>query len=268
MSESDVNLLKAAQQGDATALDRLLRNHERQVYRFGLRMCGNEDDAKEVLQQTLLSAFRNLPDFRGDAALSTWLFQIARSFCIKHRRRRADEPEVFESLDSEGAGAVVAETHGPEDVSQARQVGEALQTAIAALPPNYREVLLLRDVEGLSAEQAADVLGLEIPALKSRLHRARMEMRRSLSALLEPTASASECPELLADLAAHASQDIDQATCERLESHMKQCERCTASRQELKQTLSLCRSLPGGDVPAPVRSAVRQALASLAGNGA
>ena len=85
MERSDADLLEAVRRGDRSAMEDILERHERQIYRFGLRMCGDEDDAREVLQETLVAAFRNLPSFRGEAALSTWLYQIARSFCIKER---------------------------------------------------------------------------------------------------------------------------------------------------------------------------------------
>ncbi|MFL5432949.1 MAG: RNA polymerase sigma factor, partial [Myxococcales bacterium] len=87
MAHTELDLLSAAKMGDAAALDEILERHEKQVFRFGLRMCGSEEDAREVLQDTLLAAFEGLRDFRGDAQLSTWLFQIARSFCVKRRRR-------------------------------------------------------------------------------------------------------------------------------------------------------------------------------------
>ena len=263
-SESDLQLIEAARGGDERAVERLLSRHERQVYRFGLRMCGSEEAAKDVLQQTLLTAFRGLRDFRGEATLSTWLFQIARSFCLKSKRRRVDEPESFEHLDAPLVRAVPSPIETPEAIAQSRQIGEVLQAAILALPEQYREVLVLRDVEGLSAEEAAQVVGIEVRALKSRLHRARMEVRKHLSALLEAPSSATECPELAEELSQYAAREIDQATCVRIEQHLASCPRCAAACDSLKRTVSLCRSLPGGEVPGPVRAAVRQALSSAA----
>jgi RNA polymerase sigma-70 factor (ECF subfamily) len=84
---TDQSLIDRAKAGDARAMEQVLAKYETRVYRFGLRMCGNEDDARDVLQETLLSAFKNLSTFRGDAQLSTWLYQVARSFCLKQRRR-------------------------------------------------------------------------------------------------------------------------------------------------------------------------------------
>ncbi len=261
MEHSDEALLQAARQGDRRAIDELLARHEQQIYRFGLRMCGNEDAAREVLQETLLAAFRNLPGFRGDAALSTWLYQIARSFCIKERRR--DRPEVPLG---DAERRVPTLEPGPDSTAQAREIGRALSTAIGALGPEQREVLVLRDVEGLSAEEAAAVVGIEVGALKSRLHRARVELRTHLASLMgdqSELGGPAPCPELAQELSAYASADIDQATCVKIEEHLARCPRCAGACDALKRTVSLCRRLPGGEVPAPVRAAVRRALSSL-----
>src|SRR5208283_3560762 len=106
---TDADLLRAVRSGDSAAIDEVLAKHEKQVFRFGLRMCGSEEDARDVLQETLIAAFRGLPEFRGDADLSTWLYQIARSFCIKARRRRSGEPVDKTSLDQPEAQAVPSE---------------------------------------------------------------------------------------------------------------------------------------------------------------
>ncbi|WP_141329135.1 sigma-70 family RNA polymerase sigma factor [Myxococcus sp. AB025B] len=258
-TRTDEQLMEAARSGDGEALDEVLTRHEKQVYRFGLRMCGSEEDAKEVLQETLLSAFRGLHAFRGDAALSTWLFQVARTHCHRLRRRRVGAPEDFLPLDAPEASRVAADGATPDQVSQVRQLGEVLQAAILALPEAQREVLILRDVEGLTAEEAADVVGIEVRALKSRLHRARMQLREHLSTLLgqEGPGQQAGCPELAREL----TEELDQAACIRLEDHLSRCPRCNEACDALKRTVSLCRRIPGDAVPAPVRAAVRQALA-------
>ena len=255
--------MEAARAGDDKAVDALLARYEKQVYRFGLRMCGSEDDAKEVLQETLLAAFRGLHSFRGDAELSTWLYQVARTHCFRLHRRRAGAPREFQPLDSPAATHVPAEEAAPDMVSHARQMGEVLQAAILALPDAWREVLILRDVEGLTAEEAARVVGIEVRALKSRLHRARLQLREHLSTLMGEgdQDQAQGCPELAQELSEFASQEVDQATCVRLEDHLSRCPRCTEACDSLKRTVSLCRRIPGDEVPAPVRAAVRQALA-------
>jgi len=257
----DVELVEAARRGDRAAIDELLERYEPSIYRFGLRMCGNEDAAREVLQETLLAAFRYLPGFRGEAALSTWLFQIARSFCIKERRGQ----HPTHSLDDATALGLVDPGPSPDAHVHAREIGELMSSAIAALAPEQREVLILRDVEGLSAEQAAEVIGIEVGALKSRLHRARMALRAKLAGAFGNDRS-EPCPELAQQLTAYVGAEIDQAACVQIENHLATCARCTGACDELKRTVSLCRRLPGDEVPAPVRAAVRGAImAAIAG---
>lgn len=249
-TDDDVTLIAAARTGDRRAIDELLARYEQQIYRYGLRMCGDEDSAREILQETMLAAFRHLPTFRGEAALSTWLFQIARSFCIKERRGTRPTTELAPELPDPGA---------PPDVqAHAREIGQALVAAIAALPPEQREVLVLRDVEGLSAQEAAVVVGIEVGALKSRLHRARMALREKLAGAVE---EASEpCPALAQELSAYAGAEIDQAACAQIEAHLATCARCSGACDALKRTVSMCKSIPGDVVPAQVRSAVRGAI--------
>ncbi|MDQ3262792.1 MAG: sigma-70 family RNA polymerase sigma factor [Myxococcota bacterium] len=260
IQSAEQSLIDLARRGDAKAMDALLTQHEKSIYRFGLRMCGSEDAAKDVLQQTLLTAFKTLRDFRGDAQLSTWLYQIARSFCGKTRRKKVDEPDGLDSLDSHEAQQVASSTANPEDLAQARQIGEVLELAIMALPPNHREALILRDVEGLTAEEAATVQGIPVANLKTRLHRARAELRQNLSALLEPGGTSIECKALSAELADFAAEDIEKATCAQIEAHLARCKNCEAACESLKRTVSLCKRIPGDEVPAPIRAAVRQAL--------
>lgn len=260
MDTPDAQLLQQAQRGDAQAMEALLARHEQHIYRFGLRMCGNEDDAKEVLQETLLAAFRNLSTYRGEAELSTWLYQVARSFCIKQRRRHQGEPQRLESVDKPEALEIAADASLSDARVHAAQVGKVIEAAMKTLSDDYREALILRDVEGLSAEEAAEVAGIEVGALKSRLHRARVQLKQSLSAVLNTPDADVGCPELQQELSAYAGSEIDQAACARIEAHLEKCAHCSAACESLKRTVSMCRALPGGEVPASVRAAVRRAL--------
>src|SRR5271166_199112 len=114
MDPTDDALLAALRSGDEQALPKLLERHAPAVYRFGARMCRDPEDAKDVVQETLLAAARGMREFRGGASLSTWLFTIARSFCIKKRRRRAGSPSEFLSLDENEAGSVVSTAVPPD----------------------------------------------------------------------------------------------------------------------------------------------------------
>ncbi len=252
-------LITRAQAGDPKALEQLLSQAEKPIYRFGLRMCGSEDAAREVLQETLMAAFKGLHGFRGDSTLSTWLFQLARNACLRQRRRHVGEPQEHQSLDAPEVTAQASDAPLADDRTHAKELGGLLSAAMNAISQEHREVILLRDVEGLSAEEAAAVLGIEVGALKSRLHRARLNLRERLASVLDASPGAA-CPELAAELAAYAAQELDKAACEVIEKHLAGCARCAAECEQLKRTVSLCRAIPGDEVPAPVKAAIRRSL--------
>src|SRR5688572_10054413 len=145
-SPSDDELLAAARQGNTAALETLLVRYQPHLYRFGLRMCGNVEDAGDVAQDSLISMARSLRDFRGDSSVSSWLYTIARRFCIKKRRRSKFAPAGEESLDAPGAdvGRHLADPGpDPEQTATNRELATALTHAIDALEPSRREVLVL-----------------------------------------------------------------------------------------------------------------------------
>lgn len=265
----DAALLGAARAGDAGAIARLLERYEPSVYRFGVRMCHDPEDARDVLQETLLSAARGLPGFRGDASVSTWLYTIARSFCIKKRRRSKFAPDHEASLDEMGeAGRAIAATgEGPEESAARREMGAQLERAIARLEEGQREVLLLRDVEGLTAPEVGEALGLSVEAVKSRLHRARASLRELLAPIIDGDDSGAalpppgpDCPDMVAMFSRHLEGEIGPETCAAMEQHLAGCARCRRGCDGLRDALGMCRRAPGPVVPEPVRRAVRQAL--------
>jgi RNA polymerase sigma-70 factor (ECF subfamily) len=267
MDATDEALLTALRIGDEQALAKLLERHAPAVYRFGVRMCRDPEDAKDVVQDTLLAAARGLRDFRGGSALSTWLFTIARSFCIKKRRRRAGAPDETVALESEGARAIAAPDAAPDEAAADREIGAALDEAIDALEPMYREVLVLRDVEGLTAPEVANVLGIGVDAVKSRLHRARVAVRERLAPLLVPSepAPSAPCPDVVPVLSRYLEGEIGADECATMERHVAQCSRCAQRCESLRRTLTLCRtSAKGGTVPPEVQEAVREALRQAA----
>jgi RNA polymerase sigma-70 factor (ECF subfamily) len=262
---ADPELLQAARAGDAASLEQLLLRHQPRVYRFGRKLCRDPEDANDVLQETLLAMARTIHDFRGASSLSTWLYTIARSFCIKRRRKSKFAPAVEESL--EGMAEAERErlrhpARAPDEDLAGREVRDALEAAIASLEPGYREALVLRDVEGLTAAEAAEVLGLSVQAVKSRLHRARVAVRNRLAPLLGgPTeAPAPTCPDVVRLFSQHLEDDITAERCARMEKHLEACARCQATCDSLKQTLALCHATPLPEVPEDVRESVRRAL--------
>jgi RNA polymerase sigma-70 factor (ECF subfamily) len=169
--------------------DKIYRDHVDLIYRYANRLCGEAEAAKDLVQETFLNAYRGFKDFRGDAQISTWLYTIASRACLRMRRKKKGEPERELSLDefvptSEGEFRLQIPVDGltPEEAFQNKELRQALDQAIEKLPRKYRMVLVLRDMEGLSAKEVGTVMGLNERAVKSRLHRARLFVRRELSA--------------------------------------------------------------------------------------
>lgn len=167
-------LLIAAQAGDRRALDALLALHRERVFRYGLRVCRTTEDAEDAVQQTLWAASRAIGGFRGASSVSTWLFAIVRRECL-----RLDKDPFYADLD-EVAPALADPARGPEEAATRREVAGILADGLSRLSPAEREVLLLRDVQGLTAPEAAQRLGIGVHALKSRLHRARAALRAAV----------------------------------------------------------------------------------------
>jgi RNA polymerase sigma-70 factor (ECF subfamily) len=268
---SDERLLAAARTGDRKALETLLERHQGEVYRFGMKMCRDPEDAKDVLQDTLLAMARGVRDFRGASSLSTWLYTIARSFCLKKHRRSKFAPEPERSLDTDAgseASQVAASAHEPDEALAGKEVESALARAIAGLDPLYREVLLLRDVEGLTAPEVAEVLGVSTQAVKSRLHRARIEVRDRVAPLLgiepAPAGTQGPCPDVLTMFSQHLEDEISAARCAEMERHLEGCARCRGTCDSLKRTLALCKTAGATiAVPPSVQASVKTALRSF-----
>jgi RNA polymerase sigma-70 factor (ECF subfamily) len=260
----DEGLLHAARQGDPQALDALLKRYQPHVYRFGMRMCRDPEAAQDVLQETLFAAARTLRGFRGASSLGTWLYTIARSFCIKTRRRSVFAPTMV-SLESEPGVERRADdaNRDPERQLADREVGLALDAAIADLEPEYREVLVLRDVEGLPAAEVAEVTGLSVAAVKSRLHRARRFVRGRVAPLLAttpPPAVGVGCPDVVGLLSRHLEGEIESEACVEMERHVAACSRCRGACESLRQTLRLCGSTPLPDVPEALQESIRNGI--------
>ncbi|HZI78458.1 MAG TPA: sigma-70 family RNA polymerase sigma factor [Vicinamibacterales bacterium] len=275
---SDDELLAGARRGDAAALEALLVRYQPRLFRFGLRMCGNEDEAGDVAQESLIAMARAVPQFRGDASLATWLYTIARRVCIRQRRRSRFAPQRPESLDGPGVDAahrVADPAPNPERAAESREIEAALAAAIAGLEDGQREVLVLRDVEGLPAAEVARVLGIRVVAVKSRLHRARVAVRNRLAPLLGGPAADTPrlpgCPDVMPLFSRYLEGDIDSAVCARMAAHVAQCDRCRGACDTLKRSLAVCRQFPEAPLPASlataVKAAVRAFLAGQTGGG-
>jgi RNA polymerase sigma-70 factor (ECF subfamily) len=254
------SLVEAARNGDRDALDRLVDAISPRLLRFSLRLCGQPEDAEDVLQESLLAAARAIPSFRGESSLSTWLFSIARSFCIKKRRRKRSVVAVsMETEEGAGVREVATSDPSPFDALENARIASALEEAFARLDVPHREVLLFRDVEGLSATDTARAMGLSVAAVKSRLHRARSAVRQDLAPLLAGAVAPprSGCPDIVRLFSRHLEGEIAPRTCAEMERHLSGCTSCEATCKSLKTTLALCRSLPLPAVPTDLQERIR-----------
>ncbi|MBI5069111.1 MAG: RNA polymerase sigma factor [Deltaproteobacteria bacterium] len=181
---SDEELIRLAAEGDRRAFEALAIRHELALHRYATRCCGSRREAEDALQDGLLAAWRGARTFRGEASARTWLFQVLVHACRRRLRRRAGEPDRHDDLTA--ADPLPSGERAPDEQVADAQLSAALERALAELPDEAREVLLLRDVEGLPGDEAAAALGIGLAAMKSRLHRARLELKERVEARLRP----------------------------------------------------------------------------------
>jgi len=183
---TDQQLFEAVVNERPGAFDAFVERYGRRLLAFGIRMCGDVEDAEDIFQETLLAAYQGLARLREPGAMRTWLYRVASNAC--RMKRRKEKPSRTISIEEfrppgweDGFTPEIPDwSQLPDDAGARAELRGALEEGIAELPPDYRIVLLLRDVEGLSTEEAAEALGLGISAVKMRLHRARLALRARL----------------------------------------------------------------------------------------
>jgi len=183
---SELPLVQAAKKGDLEAFSQLVKRYDRNIFRIAQHITHNEEDAQDVVQEAFLKAYQNLEQFQGNSKFYTWLVRIAvNEALMKLRRRRTDRTvSIDEDVETE-EGSMPREVAdwgpNPEQLYGQSELSDILKKTIQGLPPGFRTVFVLRDVEGLSTEETAEMLGLSVPAVKSRLLRARLQLRERLS---------------------------------------------------------------------------------------
>ena len=180
----DAELVRLAQAGETRAFDELVRRYQDKVYRLSYKILRHEDDAAEALQDALLSAYRGLKNFKAESTFSTWLYRVATNAALMKYRKRRDGHVSLERSQSDNEDAEPLAlpdwSAQPLDELLDTETREVMQEGIDRLPEELRVVFVLRDVEGLSNGEVSEVLDLSIPAVKSRLHRARLQLRNRL----------------------------------------------------------------------------------------
>lgn len=184
---SDKQLIELFLQGKGSGFEELVIRYEHKVFQLAYRLCGNPEDASDLAQESFLKVYRGLPQWRGQASFSTWLFRIVNNTFLDEMRKRQRRPQSAFSLDAavtteegEIQGELPSREPGPADQLLEREAELAIERALQSLKPDYRIVLILCDVQGYSYAEIADITGLKLGTVKSRLSRARQAFRKEL----------------------------------------------------------------------------------------
>ncbi len=182
----DVALVARAKEGDTAAFEQLVRQYERQIFRVAQHITQNREDAEDITQDVFLKAYEKLEQFQGNSKFSTWLVRIAVNESLMRLRKRKTSKTVSMNEDVHTEDGSIPRDFAewrpnPEQIFGQSELGDILRRTIQGLPPGFRTVFTLRDIENLSTEETAEALGLSVPAVKSRLLRARLQLRERLS---------------------------------------------------------------------------------------
>lgn len=248
------------------ALPHLLDEEGGRLYRLSLKLCGHPEDAEDLVQEIFLIAFRKWDQFKGDAKPLTWLYTIAARACGRRRRKKAGEPTEMESLSEllptgEAQIPDVKAGDGPLDDQLQREAQEAVERGIAALPMKFRMPLVLKEIVELPIAEVAAILGLKEATVKTRVHRARLLLRRELARTLPkkdappPDHSRQMCLDLL-----KAKQEaLDRGVPFRVPPQ-ELCMRCQAMFSTLDLTHEVCEVLGQGKMPESLRQTLTEAF--------
>ena len=178
--EQELAVIRRVQRGDANAFEYLVAAYEKNVYNLALRMTGNPEDAEDMAQEAFLKAYSSLDSFRGDSKFSVWLYRIVSNVCLdflrKQKKRQSFSLSMEDDDGEEGELELPDLRRLPEDELEKKLTRDAVQRGLAQLPEDARQILLLREIQGLSSEEIGEALGLEPGTVKSRIFRARKKL--------------------------------------------------------------------------------------------
>lgn len=263
-SEIDEAVALLKRGGDG-ALERGVELLQGAVFAFSMRVCGQQQDAEDTMQEVLVKSLPYLSKFDNSRALATWLYKVAKNRCLMNRRKSTFAPkaelsleqlmptqEEFERLD--GLTSIT-----PEGSAISGEQGQRLREAIRYLPPHYRIILVLRDMEGFTDEEVGEITGLRPGTIRVRLHRARLFVRRELAKVNEEMKHGSvkrqhqnagslsgtgRCKKVFAGLSDYLDGELDDFSCEEIETHLNGCEPCKKFLRSLESTIQRCQQSP------------------------
>ena len=253
---------------DPESVSEAIRLLQNTVYSFSMKVCGHTEDAEDTTQEVLLRSLPHLAKIQEPRALTVWLYTAARNRCWRMRRRTADAPKETLSLDElmpdeSELGLLLQDTKAsPENRYLQSEQDHFVHKAILNIPPRYRMVLVLHDIEDLDTNQIAKVLDIQPGTVRVRLHRARLSVRKEMTRLLEEIPShfmpgsrrqfneqsqvrrrPAECRELFANLSEYLDGKVKGQTCEEMREHLEACPSCIVFIRDLRQAIDRCRTL-------------------------
>lgn len=267
--EEAAQLLRNA---DAESIQRALRLLQNTVFSFSMKVCGHREDAEDTMQEVLAGSLRHLAKIEDPRALSVWLYTAAKNRCWRSRRKeprgRAVSLDELIPGDMELNSLLAVSTAGPEQQLLRNEDRRLVHEAILKLPPHYRIVLVLHDMEALDTEQTAQVLSLQPGTVRVRLHRARLLLRKEMDAIFNhlPVRSQRhrtpaeirprECKEIFSNLSEYLDGRMPVESCEQMRKHIEACPQCVAFIRDLKLAIDRSRALempPDGDIGRSLR---------------
>ncbi|MDZ7371626.1 MAG: sigma-70 family RNA polymerase sigma factor [candidate division KSB1 bacterium] len=182
----ETELIELAKQGDKKAMAAIVKQNEKLVFNTALRLLGNEQDAECVMQETFLKVFQSLPQFRGDSALSTWIYRIAANFALMRLRERKKDFGHLDDAEMQVSKSALEAFNrsignNPHRAVENSELREKMEEAIRQLPPKFKTVFVMKDIEGRSLKEICELTDMSLPAVKSNLHRARLFLRSRLA---------------------------------------------------------------------------------------
>jgi RNA polymerase sigma-70 factor (ECF subfamily) len=264
--EKAVELLR---RGDDAGLEQALGLLQNTVFSFSMRVCGQREDAEDTMQEVLVKSMPYLPKFESPKALVVWLYKVAKNRCLMSRRKSKFAPKEELSLEElmpdrkELERLTAGESINPEMFAIRSEEAGRLRDAIQKLPPQYRIVLVMRDMEGLTDEEVAEITGLRAGTVRVRLHRARLFVRKELMKMWKPRRKAAgrertaegagargpRCKAMFAELSEYLDERLDDSMCKEVEKHIDGCEPCKAFVASLEATIEEIRRA-AGEAPA------------------
>ncbi len=277
-----IEAVRLLRQNDADSVAAAIKVLQGTVYAFSMKVCGHPQDAEDTMQEVLARSLHHLARMNDPRALAAWLYTVTRNRCWRSRRRPVNAPKQTLSLDelmptdTELTNLLGDPQANPERQLLAREQNQLLHTAILSMPPEYRLVLVLHDVEDLDTEQVAQVLGVLPGTVRVRLHRARLYVRKAMAQLVNahsgqksvaksakvPHSKGSkdrppECREIFANLSEYLDDRMDAGSCEQMRLHIEACPACVAFIGDLRRAIDRCRNLefvPEADLAPRLRS--------------